>query len=49
MKHGCCDSHSKPQTGVSVNVDVPKIVKYLCVAGVLIVGIIFGSKCYRKQ
>lgn len=35
-------------TSVSVNVDVPKIVKYLCMAGVLIVGIIFCTKAVTK-
>ncbi len=33
------------EIGSSVNVDVTKIVKYVCVAGVLIVAIIFTSKC----
>ena len=31
--------------GSSVNVDVTKIVKYVCIAGVLIVAIIFTTKC----
>lgn len=47
----CCtskDTDLKPSVNVNVNVDVPKIVKYCCIAGVLIVGIIFGSKCFRK-
>ncbi len=34
---------------VNVNVDVPKIVKYVSVAGILIVGIIFGTKSFRKM
>jgi hypothetical protein len=34
---------------VSVVVDVPKIIKYLCMAGVLIVGIIFGTKTFKKM
>lgn len=29
-----------------INLDVTKIVKYVCIAGVLIVGIIFGEKAY---
>lgn len=41
----CC----KPGVTVKVNVDVPKIVKYSCVTGILIVGIIFGSKCFNKM
>jgi hypothetical protein len=47
----CCSSKdidSKPSVNVNVNVDVPKIVKYSCVAGVLIVGIIFAAKCFHK-
>ena len=33
------------ETGVSVKVDVTKIVKYVCIAGVLIVAIIFATRC----
>ena len=33
---------------VTVNVDVSKIVRNVAVAGVLIVGIIFGCNTYRK-
>jgi hypothetical protein len=33
---------------ITVNVDVTRIVKYVCVAGVLIVGIIFATRCYRN-
>ncbi|WMJ89479.1 hypothetical protein [Anaerocolumna sp. MB42-C2] len=36
------------ETGVSVKVDVTKIVKYVCIAGVLIVAIIFTTKCISK-
>jgi hypothetical protein len=48
----CCtpkDAEGGSNVNVNVNVDVPKIVKYTCVAGVLIVGIIFGTKCFRKM
>jgi len=42
----------KPADGknvdISVNVDVSKIVRNVSVAGVLIVGIIFGCQTYRK-
>jgi len=33
---------------VTVNVDVSKIVRNVAVAGVLIVGIIFGCSTYKK-
>lgn len=47
-KSDCCSSDNN---GVSVNVqvNVTKIIKYLCVAGVLIVGIIFGIKCFNNM
>lgn len=34
---------------VSVNVDVSKIVKNAAIAGVFIVGIVFGCSTYRKM
>ena len=34
---------------VSVNVDVSKIVRNAAIAGVFIVGIIFGCSTYRKM
>ena len=37
----CCD--------VKVNVEVSKIVKYVSIAAVLIVGIIFGTMTFRKM
>lgn len=33
---------------VTVEVNVTKIVKYACIASVLIIGIIFGTTCYQK-
>lgn len=36
-------------TSVKVTVDVTKIVKYVCIAGIFIVGIIFGTKCCHKM
>lgn len=36
-------------TSVTVTVDVTKIVKYVCIAGIFIVGIIFGTKCCHKM
>jgi hypothetical protein len=38
---------SKPGINVDVKVDVATIIKYMCVASVLIVGIVFASKCIR--
>ena len=35
-------------TSNAVNVDVTKIVKYVCVAGVLIVAVIFVTNCINK-
>ena len=34
---------------VSVNVDVSKIVRNAAIAGVFIVGIVFGGSTYRKM
>lgn len=49
-KHDCC-SHKENEANVNVNVivDVPKIVKYACITGILIVGIIFGTKTFHKM
>lgn len=48
MKKKDCCTPMDPGTSVSVTVDVTKIVKYVCCAGILIVGIIFGTRCYHK-
>ncbi|HWT76699.1 MAG TPA: hypothetical protein VN258_18530 [Mobilitalea sp.] len=45
----CCSNDECRNVNVNVNVDVPKIVKYSCITGILIVGIIFGSKCFGKM
>lgn len=46
----CCSKKVPESTvQVNVNVDVPKIVKYSCITGVLIVAIVFGSKIYKKM
>lgn len=42
-----CNTHLE-KSGSSLNIDVTKIVKYVCIAGVLIVSIVFGSMCYLK-
>lgn len=50
MSNKCCSPENKEaQVNVNVNVDVPKIVKYSCITGVLIVAIVFGTKIYRKM
>lgn len=51
MSHkNCCTSNdSDRQVNVNVNVDVPKIVKYSCMTGVLVVGIIFGTNLFKKM
>lgn len=45
----CCESKNPGTSSVNVSVDVTKIVKYVCFAGITIVGIIFGTKCYQKM
>lgn len=45
----CCSSDGERQVSVNVNVDVPKIVKYACITGVLIVAIVFCSKCCKRM
>jgi hypothetical protein len=44
----CCTPNENGSS-VTVKVDVTRIVKYLCVSGIFIVGIIFGTKCYQKM
>lgn len=48
-KIGCCEPKLPGTSSVNVTVDVTKIVKYVCFAGIAIVGIIFGTKCYQKM
>ncbi len=47
----CCstDEDETKSVTVRVNVDVPKIVRCLCVTGVIIVGIIFGTRTFQKM
>lgn len=47
-KNDCCCTDTNG-SAVTVKVDVSKIVKYVCISGVLIVGIIFGTKCFMKM
>lgn len=46
---GCCEPNEPGTSSVNVSVDVTKIVKYICCAGIVIVGIIFGTRCYQKM
>lgn len=48
-KIGCCEPKVPGASSVNVTVDVTKIVKYLCFAGIAIVGIIFGTRCYHEM
>ena len=50
MSKNCCTTNEAGRNvNVNVNVDVPKIVKYSCLTGVLVVGIIFGTKLFGKM
>jgi hypothetical protein len=48
-KIGCCEPKVPGTSSVNISVDVTKIVKYVCFAGIVIVGIIFGTRCYQKM
>ena len=51
-KKDCCspkEEDSGAAVKVNVTVDVPKIVKYSCLTGVLIVAIVFSAKCFLKM
>ena len=43
-----CDKNERNKVDVTVDVDVSKIVRNVSIAGILIVGIIFGCSTYRK-
>lgn len=46
-----CNKNNNPETeavSVDVKVDVAKIVKYCCLAGIAIVGIVFGTRAWIK-
>ena len=49
LKNCCTSNDADRNVSVNVNVDVPKIVKYACFTGVLIVGIIFGTKLFKNM
>lgn len=44
-----CKKNATPEVGVSVSVDVTRIVKYVCVAAVLIIAIIFGTDVAKRS
>lgn len=46
-KSNYCSTDNKG-ANVTVQIDVTKIVKYLCISAVLIVGIIFGTRCHKN-
>lgn len=48
-KNDCCEPKDNKASSVNVLVDVTKIVKYVCFTGIVIVGIIFGTKCYQSM
>jgi len=48
MSKAGCNAPVEVECGVDVKVDVSKIIKYICIAGVLIVAIIFGTKCLNN-
>lgn len=48
-KISCCEPKLPGSSSVDVSVNVTKIVKYVCFAGIVIVGIIFGTRCYQKM
>ena len=48
LKNSSSQEESSSSVNVTVHVDVPKIVKYCAVAGIAIVGIIFGSRCIKN-
>lgn len=45
----CCTPKENRSVNVNVSVDVPKIVKYSCITGTLIVGIIFGTQLFKNM
>ena len=49
-QNDCCqEEQQNGDVTVRVNVDVPKIIKYLCITGVIIVGIIFGTRTFKHM
>ncbi|NLL74114.1 MAG: hypothetical protein GX237_11385 [Clostridiales bacterium] len=48
-KNNCCEPKEPGKSSVNISVDVTRIVKYACCTAVVIVGIIFGTKCFYKM
>lgn len=45
----CCEPKEYGESSVNVSVDVTRIVKYACCTAVVIIGIIFGTRCFHKM
>ncbi len=43
-----CNSELKDESGLTIKIDVTKIVKYVCVTGIVIVAIIFGTRLLKE-
>lgn len=41
-------SEPKDESGLSIKIDVTRIVKYVCVTGIVIVAIIFGTRLVKE-
>ena len=48
-KWDCCEQNEPGTSSVNVTVNVTKIVKYACITGIIIVGIIFGTRYDLKM
>jgi|GEM_PF-751872 len=44
-----CEQKYDGSSSVRISVDITKIVKYICCAGVFIVGIIYGTRCFQDM
>lgn len=47
MKKDCCSQPDEAGVNVTVKVDVARIIRCMCISGVLIVAIIFSSKNFK--
>lgn len=47
-KKSCC-LPDNVESSITVRVDVSRIVKYVCISGIIIVAIIFGNKSSGKM
>ncbi|BCN32125.1 hypothetical protein [Anaeromicropila herbilytica] len=46
MRRNTCEEKTN---GLKIDLNITKMVRYVCTAGVLIVAIIFGTKTYEKM